>query len=257
MRHLFSPAGERALAEVMRRQPLLAFDFDGTLAPIVARPDDARVPAGIAQSLTQLAQRLPVAVVTGRAVGDVGSRLGFAPHHVIGNHGAEDPAGLLAPGSLQYLVPCRQHLARHAQALQAAGVMVEDKQYSLALHYRLSRDQPAALALIETLLPHMTEGLYVFHGKCVVNLAPADAPDKGDAVLALLTRSGADTAVFLGDDLNDEPVFERADAHWLTVRIGRELASSRAQFFLDAHGEVATLLQRMLQLLKVDGSTGA
>src|SRR5262245_46574916 len=91
MRHLFTPDGERALAEVMQRRPLLAFDFDGTLAPIVARPDLACVPEPVAQGLTRLARDLPVAVVTGRSVADVRKRLGFEPRWVVGNHGAEDP----------------------------------------------------------------------------------------------------------------------------------------------------------------------
>ena len=79
MRHLLSARGEAALAALMRRRPLLAFDFDGTLAPIVARPEDARVPAAVAARLAVLALRLPVAIVTGRAIGDVRHRLGFEP----------------------------------------------------------------------------------------------------------------------------------------------------------------------------------
>ena len=65
MKRLFTPEGETALADTMRRQPLLAFDFDGTLAPIVARPDDARVPPAVAHRLQRLASRLPVAIVSG------------------------------------------------------------------------------------------------------------------------------------------------------------------------------------------------
>ena len=91
MRHLFSIEGEQALESVMRQRPLLAFDFDGTLAPIVARPDQAHVPDAVAHGLAELSRALPVAVVTGRSVADVRARLGFQPRWVIGNHGAEDP----------------------------------------------------------------------------------------------------------------------------------------------------------------------
>ena len=65
MRHLFDEAGQAALQALMRSRPLLAFDFDGTLAPIVARPDDARVSQGIAGRLQRLAGLLPLAVVSG------------------------------------------------------------------------------------------------------------------------------------------------------------------------------------------------
>lgn len=77
MRHLFSPAGRSALAALMRRRALLGFDFDGTLAPIVARPHDARIPRAVAAQLARLVQLLPVAIVTGRALDDVYGRLGF------------------------------------------------------------------------------------------------------------------------------------------------------------------------------------
>src|SRR5690242_16341081 len=90
MRHLFSTEGEQALEAVMRQRPLLAFDFDGTLAPIVARPDEAHVPLEVSHGLAELAQALPVAVITGRSVADVRPRLGFEPRYVVGNHGAED-----------------------------------------------------------------------------------------------------------------------------------------------------------------------
>ena len=91
MKHLFTTEGEIALQAVMRLRPLLAFDFDGTLAPIVARPDEARVAEAVSRGLAALARDLPVAIITGRSVADVRPRLGFAPHYVIGNHGAEDP----------------------------------------------------------------------------------------------------------------------------------------------------------------------
>src|ERR687890_603252 len=75
MEHLFTPRGEAALDAVMRLEPLLAFDFDGTLAPIVDRPDDARVPAEVSRWLAELARRHPIAVITGRSIADVRARL--------------------------------------------------------------------------------------------------------------------------------------------------------------------------------------
>jgi len=256
MLHLLTPEGDRTRARMMARQPLLAFDVDGTLAPIVARPDDARVPEATADTLAKLARRVPVAVITGRAVADVADRLGFAPTFVIGNHGAEDPTGALGGGTLARMEPMRARLAADAERLRTAGVLVEDKTYSLALHYRLAPNQATAVALIDKLLADASDGLHVFHGKFVVNLAPDDAPDKGDAVAALLTRSGASAAVFLGDDLNDEPVFVRATTEpadlWLTARVGLdERTPTQARYYLQAQSEMPVLLQRMLALLDV------
>lgn len=253
MQHLFCAAGQRAIETVMATQPLLAFDFDGTLAPIVPRPDDAHVSLGVAQRLTHLSHHLPVAIITGRSVDDVRQRLGFNAHHIIGNHGAEDtalPSSAEAMAAWQSaLDPVRQLLTQHGPALDRLGIVIEDKQHSLALHYRLSRDREAALLEIRSLVAEMPAGVRVFGGKCVVNIVAANAPDKGQAMMQLVQRIQAPSAVFIGDDINDEAVFAIAPAHWLTVRIGRDDAMSQARFFLDTHAEVATLLHKLIEAL--------
>lgn len=248
MRHLFTSDGELALGAVMRLAPLLAFDFDGTLAPIVARPDDAHVPPAVSQGLAQLAEDLPVAVITGRSVADVRPRLGFHPRYVIGNHGGEDPEVGPPSCASQALDALRHRIALHAESLIDAGVEVEDKQYSLALHYRLAPDVGAALMCIEELLQGIDPALKRFGGKCVVNIVGPGLPDKGDALATLLRRTHAGAAVFIGDDVNDEAVFMRAEPHWLTVRIGRDDPLSRAMFFLDSDAELVSVLHRMLAL---------
>ncbi|MDE2081978.1 MAG: trehalose-phosphatase [Burkholderiales bacterium] len=253
MRHLFSPAGRQALAAVLQRRPLLAFDFDGTLAPIVARPDEARISAAVAHALAQLARRRPVAIVTGRRVADVRPRLGFEPAYVVGNHGAEGLPGAVAAAPAAAADPAldsaRQRLAHEAARLAQAGVTVEDKGASIALHYRLAPLPEMARSELEALFATLPPGLRSFGGKRVLNLVPAGAPDKGAAVTRLLAHAGCDCAVFLGDDINDEAVFEVSAPDWLTVRIGRDEPASRARFFLDTPAEVALLLQRMLALL--------
>ena len=154
MQHLFTPDGEAALAAALRQRPLLAFDFDGTLAPIVARPEDARLSQAVSARLKALAARLPTAIVTGRAVDDVRTRLGFEPRYIVGNHGAEDPdlesaAGDAGAAQALQRDRMRSRLRSQLQArlrprqaeLDAAGVRVEDKGASFALHYRLSRQR--------------------------------------------------------------------------------------------------------------------
>lgn len=247
MRHLFSPAGEAAIDQLMKRQRvMLAFDFDGTLAPIVARPDDARVSVGIARRLELLARHCPVAVVTGRSIADVRPRLGFEPAYVVGNHGAE---GLDWQPSGQGMDIVRARIDAQAGALRVAGVHIEDKTLSLALHYRLARDRDAAVRAIKALVEALPADLSTFGGKCVVNIVNKEAPDKGVAVLALLRRSGCDALLFVGDDVNDEAVFEQAHDDWLTVRIGRADGGSRAMFFLDTHSEMSALLERIQHAL--------
>jgi trehalose 6-phosphate phosphatase len=248
MRHLLTPEGERALQAVMRLRPLLAFDFDGTLAPIVARPDEARVPESVSQGLAELARDLPVAIITGRSVADVRTRLGFEPQYVIGNHGAEDPNLPRQAQDNQPLDALRQRIAAHADDLAAAGVSVEDKRLSLALHYRLASDPGAALVSIEALLQGIEPSLKRFGGKCVVNVLAAGLPDKGDALAALVRRANVAAAVFVGDDVNDEAVFMRAEPPSLTIRIGDDDPLSKAMYFLDSDAQLALVLQRMLTM---------
>jgi len=248
MRHLLTPEGERALQAVMRLRPLLAFDFDGTLAPIVARPDEARVPESVSQGLAELARDLPVAIITGRSVADVRTRLGFEPQYVIGNHGAEDPNLPRQAQDSQPLDALRQRIAAHADDLAAAGVSVEDKRLSLALHYRLASDPGAALVSIEALLQGIEPSLKRFGGKCVVNVLAAGLPDKGDALAALVRRANVAAAVFVGDDVNDEAVFMRAEPPSLTIRIGDDDPLSKAMYFLDSDAQLALVLQRMLTM---------
>ena len=248
MKHLFSPQGDVALAGAMAQRPLLAFDFDGTLAPIVSRSDEARVSLAVARRLDCLARDLPLAIISGRGVEDVRARLSFEPQFIIGNHGAEDP---LAPAPVtrsSVFDGLRQRLREHLPDLDSAGVVVEDKRYSMALHYRLARDRGWALDLITRLLSDLGPDIHTYGGKMVVNVVDARAPDKAQAVARLVQRCGARSAVFVGDDINDEPVFARAERSWLTVRVGRDDPNTQAMFCLDNFGEVASMLDRMLTL---------
>jgi trehalose 6-phosphate phosphatase len=242
------------LNAVLAGQRLVVFELEGRLGPMVGHPEVAGVRPTLTKWLEQLAQRLPMAIITGRGVADVTPRLNFKPHYVIGNHGAEDPS--LAPPAVAdaALDALRERIAMHPSELQRAGVQVEDKQYSLTLHYRQAPDHGAALLCIEALLQGIEPALKRFGGKCVVNVVASGLPDKGDALASLVRRSGAGSAVFVGDDVNDESVFIGAEPHWLTVRIGRDDPLSKAMFFLDSDTELAAVLQRMLELLGARGT---
>jgi trehalose 6-phosphate phosphatase len=249
MQHLLTPRGEAAIDEVLARRPLLAFDFDGTLAPIVARPEAATISSPIARQLQALSGLRPVAVITGRSVADLLPRLPFRPCYVAGNHGAENGDAARERALEQALDPFRSRLQAWAARLHEAGVQVEDKRLSIALHHRRARDPAAAQALLDALAREFGEGLRGFGGKRVLNVTSRDAPDKADALEALLQASACDSAVYFGDDLNDEPVFERAPPQWLTVRVGRDDRHSSARFFLDSVAEVGLALQRIVDRL--------
>lgn len=251
MTHLFSPAGDRALDDAVRGQPLIALDFDGTLAPIVSVPDNARAPRAISRMLERIALHAPVAIITGRAICDVTERLGFAPHYIVGNHGAEgmpncDPAWLR--GTIEgWLTTLNTALGA---SLEPLGVSIEDKGLSLSLHYRFAHDRAAAEAAIERVIATMSPQPRIIGGKFVANLIPQDAPDKFRAAQALAKLARAGTVIFAGDDVTDDVVFEHAPSHWLTIRV-EPLDGHRARFHLNHQNEVAIFLQRLLRCLEL------
>ncbi|MFM2066563.1 MAG: trehalose-6-phosphatase [Pseudomonadota bacterium] len=252
MHYLFTTEGDAALVAILQGRPLVALDFDGTLADIVDRPADARIAPELARRLAALARLLPVAIVTGRSVDDVRGRLGFEPVSIIGNHGAEDGVDLQGAASRRSeLAPLRQLLGLHASYLVDAGVSVEDKGQSIALHYRLAADAERAQAAIATTLGRLDQAVRTFKGKSVVNVVPLFAPDKAAAVHDLVAACAASAALFAGDDVNDEPVFIAAPIHWVTIRVGSDCPQSRARYFINHPQEMATLIDRMLSILNV------
>ncbi len=249
MKPLLSPEGQAALIAAMQRQPLLAFDFDGTLAPIVARPQDARVPAPVLQRLQRLAAQVPVAIISGRAAADVRARLPFSPWRVVGNHGAEDDGAPRLLPTVAALEPARELLDGARDELARLGVTVEDKGASLAVHYRLARDREAAAEVIARLLQRLPPQLHSFGGKLVANVVVRGAGDKAEALVRLVRDSGRRGAIFVGDDVNDEPVFARREPGWFTVRVGRDMPDSQAQYAIDGIGDLPGMLDGLLAAL--------
>lgn len=245
---VFSPAGRAGLAALATGRSLLAFDLDGTLAPLAAHPAEARVSSDTAARLRTLAARWPVAVLTGREITDAAHRLGFQPHYLFGNHGAQRP-GESARGKLhERLDECRARLAAEFDTLRARGIDVEDKGLSLALHYRGAANPPAARAWLDAFAAKLEPALAATHGHCVLNLAPAGAADKGDALLDILHDCGAAASLVIGDDSNDEPAFARAPPSSVSVRIGPAGTPTCARFSLPHQGHVDALLDLLLTL---------
>jgi trehalose 6-phosphate phosphatase len=236
MKHLLAARNAGVLS---RFAGLVALDFDGTLAPIVADRTRARMRARTCTLLSHVAARFPVAVVSGRARADVASRLpGVHVRWVIGNHGLEPE--IESPALARYEREMRDVLARVAPLL--GGVDIEDKRYSLALHYRGARDAPSAQRAIVAAVAREAPHVRVILGKAVVNVVPAGAESKGDAVARLLRETGVKRALYVGDDDTDEDVFERASESLLCVRVGRDRGSA-APWYVRDQREMDALLR--------------
>ena len=238
------PILARSNLGVLRRflQPgtLLAFDYDGTLAPIVDDPGQARMRRSTRALLASVAQRYATIVITGRGRDDASRLLaGIALRDIIGNHGAETQRAP-SPATARRVTHWRAEL--HERLYRLAGVTIEDKRYSLAVHYRASKDPASAGARIRTVAAALP-GARLIAGKCVWNIVPSGAADKGAALLRAWRRLRCARAVYVGDDDTDEDVFalEQPD-RLLGIRVGTR-RDSRAQYALRDQGEIDRLLE--------------
>lgn len=248
MAGLFSPHGLFSVCRLAAVPSVLAFDLDGTLAPLVPRPDDARVPAATAERLKALSRLWPLGIITGRGIDDAKHRLGFTPRYLFGNHGAER-AGSAASAVLHgRLDPCREHLRRCKPAMQSRWIVLEDKGLSLALHYALAPNIVMTRAWLDGLIAPVGDQVHATHGHQVLNITPHHAPDKGDALLEILQDCGAARALVVGDDVNDEAAFDKAPGGSVTVRIGPSQVPTQARFRLSAQPQVDQLLSILLAL---------
>ncbi|MFL6139832.1 MAG: trehalose-phosphatase [Frankiaceae bacterium] len=222
-----TPQGSAGLAALIAEpaRAVVALDFDGTLAPIVPRPEDARPAPGAVDALARVARVVgSLAIVTGRPAATVVELAGLGGHHalgrllVLGHYGLErwsaETGELSRPPLPEGIAEARLALpAALAAAGAPDGTTVEDKEASLAVHVRTTADPAAALAQLRPELDRLAErtGLIVEPGRMVLELRPGGV-DKGAALATLVTEREAAAVLFAGDDLGDLPAYDAVDA---------------------------------------------
>lgn len=247
MRALLSTAGRQALCDFAARAPLCLFDFDGTLAPLAPDPAGVLLPPPVRQLLLRLQQRVPVGIVTGRALADMRERLGFVPDYLIGNHGLEGVPGDRRQHQVLADACCRWKawLAPRVAAIDPA-IWLEDKRYSLSLHFLHARAPAQAMAALSALFAELTPAPRIIPGKYIFSLLPGERGDKGEAVSQLLRFTQRDAALYVGDDVTDEDVFRLPDPRIFSVRVGHG-ADTAARWHIDDHEAISRLLELLLR----------
>jgi trehalose 6-phosphate phosphatase len=234
--------GVEAIERAVAGRPLLAFDFDGTLAPLVEQPSAARMKTSTHTLLRAIARSFTVAVVSGRSRPDLISRLeGIPAVALVGNHGAETGQGPPDPR-------VRRRVAAWAKTLEsvfasARGVEVEDKGLTLSLHYRRAPEPEEARRRLFAAASAFPDARLT-GGHAVLNLIPRELPTKGSAVEKLVSGFGCTSALFVGDDVTDEDAFESPVVQ-VPVRVGPDPGSA-ARYFLEGQDQVDTLLEVLL-----------
>ena len=211
------------LSEDPRRAAVL-LDVDGTLAPIVERAEDARVPDETREEVARLAGRYAlVACVSGRPGAEVERMLSVQGVAIVGEHGLE-----LAPDAQRWT----ETIAAFARGVDWPA---ERKPLSLSFHFRRADDEAAARAYLQRVAEAAErEGLVPRWGRMVLEVRPPVAADKGTAVRALVTRAGVDRALYAGDDTTDLDAFRGLDGLEHAVRVAVDSGEAPAELIAAA-----------------------
>lgn len=270
MEHLLSAWPK--VAEQLRsaRHILLLLDYDGTLTPIVERPELANLPKSARQLLQALARqrRFKLGVISGRALADLKAKVGISNIVYAGNHGLE----IEGPG-ITFVNPLAEEFRpvlrlMHyvlSQALGAIkGVLVEDKGLTLSVHYRqVAADKSTE---VKSIFNRIAQGaatlgkIRITSGKKVYEIRPAVAWDKGKAVKMLMKKYGKGgrksglLPIYIGDDVTDEDGFKVIENYGsgISVFIGQQERQSSARYFLESPTEVARFLEILLEQARRD-----
>lgn len=233
---------------------LLCLDFDGTLAPIVADPADACIPAGTSAVLASLARRpdVTLAIVSGRSVADLRSRMELSMI-LAGNHGLEIAASrydLRNPQAAKWQRALHEISSElKTRIAEIPGALVEDKGLTASVHYRnvAPADVDAVAQLVHLAVEPHTDRFRVRHGKKVLEILPRVHWNKGSAILWIEERlreeRGHGIAVcYIGDDATDEVAFRELGSGAITIRVGYECPTS-ARFRVRDTREVCGFLK--------------
>jgi len=223
------------------RETAILLDFDGVLAPIVPRPEDAFPPEETRTELRRLVDRYKlVGVISGRDGEDVRARVGVDGIAYVGSHGLE-----LNPQAERW----RMRLADFASEVPWPA---EPKRLTLSFHYRDAPDEAAAVRELEEVAERAREeGLVARFGRKVLEVLPPLAGDKGTAVRHLLDGAGLTRALVAGDDTTDLDAFRAVDGLAYAVRVAivsaesPSLLAASAEIVVGSTGEFLELLRRL------------
>lgn len=237
------------------------FDFDGTLTPIVSRPDQAILSGLMRNRLERLAPLTPVtAIVSGRSRADLEQRVGIPSLVYAGCHGFDiaGPQGRIVErqeGRGFDAVVGRAAAALRAELGGMPGLFIEDKTYCLALHYR-HVPPPRVDALrrrVDAIAGSFPE-LRKMHGKKIIELRPDIPWDKGRAVLWILETLGLDGGgvlpIYFGDDATDADAFRALAGTGIGIYVSRTPEPTMADYRLRNSAEVGLVIERLIAALE-------
>jgi trehalose-phosphatase len=244
---------------------ILFLDYDGTLTPIVSRPEKAFISQEVKELLNGLSKspKCKLAIISGRALKDIKKKVGIPGIIYVGNHGLEIEGpkikfeNQISSRLLAIIRNLKEELTHKLSKIK--GIFVEDKNITLSVHYRLASRSGYLLGrkIIEAeILPFLARNkIKVSYGKKVIEIKPQVAWNKGRVVAWLLARQSFILGdqpimpIYLGDDVTDEDAFGMLKNKGLTIYIGKP-KNSQAKYYLRGTWEVYEFLKKILCLCR-------
>jgi trehalose 6-phosphate phosphatase len=243
------------------KTPVIFLDYDGTLTPIVNRPEDAILSDEMKEVLKACASRLHVAVVSGRDMVDLKSRVDIDEIIYAGSHGfrISGPEELyLEHEKSASLLPRLDETEKQLQQLFSGkfkGVQVERKRYAIAVHYRNARKEEIPdIKQTVTELVEKTSGLKTGEGKMILEIKPDIDWHKGKAVHWILEKLNLTDRdkylpIYIGDDITDEDAYESLSEWGISIQVGPGIKPSASKFRLKNIYQVRIFLKEFTNFL--------
>ncbi|MFC1480255.1 trehalose-phosphatase [Candidatus Omnitrophota bacterium] len=240
-----------------KKKTVLFLDYDGTLTPIVGRPEDALISSNMRDAVKKISEKCQVSIISGRFIEDVRNLLGIKDLLYAGSHGFDiqgEGFSMVHPKAKEVIPVVADAIERLTSKLgDIEGLLVEKKKFSVAVHYRLVDEDkylPQIKEEVETIASE-NASLRLMNGKKVFELLPNIEWDKGKAIKWILealkiTWNDANI-IYIGDDVTDEFAFRMLRTRGTGIIVSDEEKISSADFRLNSPEEVRELFEKVIE----------